>query len=71
MGLQAFAGQTGWIAEACRAARPGPGVTEVRLPGEKALARRRKAIVEGVELFAGTMEALEPWAEKLGVPLPG
>ena len=31
--------------------RPGPGVERVRLPGEAALARRRRALAEGVELY--------------------
>jgi LDH2 family malate/lactate/ureidoglycolate dehydrogenase len=42
----------------------------VRLPGEKghALAERQRA--EGVTLHAGIVEALQPWAQKLGVALP-
>lgn len=71
MGLQAFTGQSGWIAEACRAARPAPGVAAVRLPGQKAMARRRRALAEGVELVAGTLEEIAPWAERLGVPALG
>ena len=39
-GAAAFRRQTGWIADACRASAPRPGVERVRLPGEAALARR-------------------------------
>jgi LDH2 family malate/lactate/ureidoglycolate dehydrogenase len=64
----AFKRQTGWIAEACRASAPRPGVDRVRLPGEAALARRARALAEGVELYPGIMAKLEDWAGRLGVP---
>ncbi len=69
-GREAFARQTGWIAEACRDIEPRPGVDAVRLPGERALLRKRKALVEGLALHPGIMESLVPWAEKFGVILP-
>jgi LDH2 family malate/lactate/ureidoglycolate dehydrogenase len=69
-GLGPFSRQTGWIAAACRAARPAPGVAAVRLPGQKALERRRRALEEGVDLYPGTLEELRPWAAKLDVPMP-
>jgi LDH2 family malate/lactate/ureidoglycolate dehydrogenase len=42
----------------------------VRLPGERALALKRRALAEGVRLHPGIMSALRPWAEKLGVAIP-
>jgi L-lactate dehydrogenase len=42
----------------------------VRLPGEAALARRRRALAEGVALYPSILPGLEPWARKLGAGLP-
>jgi LDH2 family malate/lactate/ureidoglycolate dehydrogenase len=69
-GADAFRRQTGWTAAACRASAPLPGVDAVRLPGERGVERKRRALVEGVELYPGIMSALEPWATKLGVTPP-
>jgi LDH2 family malate/lactate/ureidoglycolate dehydrogenase len=70
-GLGAFARETGHIAELCRASPPRPGVEAVRLPGEAALARRRRALEEGVALYPGIMPGLEAWARRLGADVPG
>ena len=45
--------------------RPGAGA--VRLPGERALARKREQLANGVTLSAEILPALAPWAERLGV----
>jgi L-lactate dehydrogenase len=42
----------------------------VRLPGERALARRREQLAGGVRLHPAILPALEPWAQRLGVPTP-
>ncbi|TPE51432.1 Ldh family oxidoreductase [Amaricoccus solimangrovi] len=69
-GREAFLRQTGWLARACLASPPRPGVAAVRLPGQAGLARRRAALAEGVALHPGILESLAPHAERLGVPLP-
>ncbi|MEI7969258.1 MAG: Ldh family oxidoreductase [Betaproteobacteria bacterium] len=69
-GSSAFGRQTQWVADACHAATPMPGVARVRLPGEAGLARRARALAEGVQLHPGIMGQLEPWARDLGVALP-
>lgn len=69
-GADAFARQTGWLADAARANRPRPGVERVRLPGERGLAAKRAMLEAGVTLYPGLMDALLPWAEKLGVAPP-
>jgi len=69
-GLAAFARQTEWIAAACRCNRPRPGFERVRLPGERGLDRRAAQLADGVELHAGIMEGLAPWADRLGVAAP-
>jgi len=69
-GLDAFTRQTQWVADYCRKVKPMQGVERVRLPGEGGLARRKRQLAEGVTLHPAIMPALEPWAAKLGVPLP-
>jgi LDH2 family malate/lactate/ureidoglycolate dehydrogenase len=69
-GLTAFTRETDALASLARASRPAPGVEAVRLPGERALALKRKALSEGVELYPGIMEKLVRWAEKLGAAAP-
>ena len=65
-----FERQTAWLAQACRTSTPRPGVKSVRVPGEEGLARKQRALVEGVALFPTILPALSAWAEKFGVPLP-
>jgi LDH2 family malate/lactate/ureidoglycolate dehydrogenase len=69
-GVAAFGRQTSAIAALCHASRPAPGVDAVRVPGERALASKRIALRNGVELHPGIMENLAPWAEKLCVTVP-
>ncbi len=69
-GIDAFRRETGWLAAACRNSPAVPGVTAVRLPGERALANRRRASVEGVMLYPGILDALAPWAAKYAIALP-
>jgi hypothetical protein len=59
----------GWP-DACHDNPPRPGVERVRLPGENGLARKRAAIADGVQLFAGIIDSLRPPAERLGVAMP-
>jgi LDH2 family malate/lactate/ureidoglycolate dehydrogenase len=66
----AFRHETTWLANACRAASPVPGVDAVRLPGQRALERKRAALAEGLTLYPGIMEALESHAARLVVTAP-
>jgi len=69
-GTEGFTRQTTWLAEACRADRPAVGVEAVRMPGDGALARKRAALAEGVEIYPGVMEKLALIGDKLGVVAP-
>jgi LDH2 family malate/lactate/ureidoglycolate dehydrogenase len=69
-GGEAFVRQTGWLAEACRATPPRPGVDRVRLPGESGLASRREAKAKGVPLSPQTLDALRAAAARHGVAMP-
>lgn len=69
-GLESFAAETGFLAEACRAARRPKGAPAVRLPGERALKLKREQEKRGVELYPDIMPRLTEWAERLRVPAP-
>ncbi|WP_444910091.1 Ldh family oxidoreductase [Microbulbifer sp. TRSA005] len=42
----------------------------VRVPGQRAWANRTRQLRDGVELYPSIIKDLQPWAEKLQVPLP-
>ena len=69
-GREAFIRETQHLSELCRSTPVAPGDPPVRLPGERALALRKRQIQEGIELYEGILPALTPWAERYGVPLP-
>ncbi len=69
-GREAFVRQADFIAAQCRANPPREGVDGVRLPGERALARRREQLAHGVRLHEAILPALEPWAKRLQVAWP-
>lgn len=64
-----FCRETSWLANACRQTPVAPGQPPVRLPGEKALRRRREQLEQGVELYPGIVESLAAHAQRLGVSL--
>ena len=70
-GRDSFVRETAYLAELCRTTPVAPGRPPVRLPGEGALSRRRHHLRAGVTLPPTAMPALEPYAAKYGVPLPG
>jgi LDH2 family malate/lactate/ureidoglycolate dehydrogenase len=69
-GIDAFRRETGWLAGAVRETPPRPGIDRVRVPGERALARRAVQLKEGVALYPSILPSLAPWAERLGVEMP-
>ncbi|MGH1480525.1 MAG: Ldh family oxidoreductase [Geminicoccales bacterium] len=69
-GRDGFVKQMSWIANTCRATPPRPGHDAVRMPGDRALARKRQALANGLELHGGIMESLLSFAEKFGVTPP-
>jgi L-lactate dehydrogenase len=69
-GREAFLRQTDWLVDACHANPPRPGIERVRLPGENALAHKRRAEDLGVVLFPGILEPLLQHATQLDVRAP-
>jgi L-lactate dehydrogenase len=69
-GADAFRRETSWTADACRQCPPRPGIDRVRLPGDRGLERKRRALTEGVVLYPGVMEALATHAKRLAVTVP-
>lgn len=62
-GRAAFERETGWLAEACRAAG-------ARMPGQRARSLREEQLRLGVALHPEILPALKPWADKYGLALP-
>jgi LDH2 family malate/lactate/ureidoglycolate dehydrogenase len=69
-GKDAFVRETTRLAELCHETPVAAGKPPVRLPGERALARRTAQLERGVTLRASILESLRPWADRLGVPMP-
>lgn len=69
-GREEFTAESTWIAEACLKADPLDKRNPVRLPGQAALAKKRRYLKNGVELEPGIIEALDEWAATLGVTVP-
>ena len=73
---QAFGGradfdrQTDWLVQACHGCVPRDPAKPVRLPGERALARKRQQLTQGVALHPSILPALRPWAQRCAVPEP-
>ena len=65
-----FVRQMDEVARQCHASRPAQPGRPVRLPGEKGYALAEKQGVDGVTLHPGILDAVRPWAEKLGVEMP-
>jgi LDH2 family malate/lactate/ureidoglycolate dehydrogenase len=69
-GKEAFARQTGWLADACRSNPPRAGVDRVRLPGENGLQKKRAALACGLALYPDIMPKLREVATRLGIETP-
>jgi LDH2 family malate/lactate/ureidoglycolate dehydrogenase len=69
-GVDALKREASWLARACRASKPRPGVAAVRMPGDTAHGRRRAQLASGVELYPSIMPGLKTWADKFGIAPP-
>jgi LDH2 family malate/lactate/ureidoglycolate dehydrogenase len=69
-GRDAFVREMRYLVNLCHDTPVAQGHPPVRLPGEGALARRRRQIREGVNLHENIIPALTSWAERFGVALP-
>ena len=69
-GRAALERQTDHLREISHASKPQPGVSRVRLPGERGLAQKASQLADGVELHGTIMPTLTPLASELEVSLP-
>lgn len=69
-GAEAFAHETGHLAENIRAVAPMRGGDAVRVPGDRAYRLYREQIAEGIELHPEILPRMAPWMEKYGVSAP-
>ena len=70
-GLAAFERQVGEVTRQCRASKPIDAKRPVRIPGERGYQLAAEQAKSGVRLHEGILPALQPWADKLGVAMPG
>jgi LDH2 family malate/lactate/ureidoglycolate dehydrogenase len=68
-GTEAFLAESGVLAEAVRRNPPAPG-GEPRLPGDRAMARRARALAEGVSLHPSIPPSLDRIATRFGLTPP-
>lgn len=64
-----FLAQVKGIVDACRAAKPMPDGDGVRMPGERALWRKREALANGVVLYPGIADSLQKLAQRFALSL--
>lgn len=69
-GQSALRRESGWLANACRNSKPLRPGSKVRMPGDSALASRRRQLASGLELYPTILPELSKWADKLGVKMP-
>ncbi len=69
-GREAFLRQSNFVAQACRRAKPLKEDEPVRLPGAAGLARKRRALAEGVALSGEIIATLAELSRKLEIALP-
>jgi LDH2 family malate/lactate/ureidoglycolate dehydrogenase len=69
-GRAALTRQTDHLRRISHASTPLPGVTRVRLPGERGLARKREQLEQGVALHASILPPLLLLATPLGIAPP-
>jgi len=69
--LEDFNKQANAIKSMCEKSAIRPGDDPVRVPGKRAWQSRQDQLDNGVELYPTIIDDLRPWAEKLGVDMPG
>jgi L-lactate dehydrogenase len=69
-GRDGFSREMQYLVDLCRETPVADGNPPVRLPGERALARRRGQIRDGVSLHEMILPALAPWTARYGVEVP-
>jgi LDH2 family malate/lactate/ureidoglycolate dehydrogenase len=68
-GREAFLRQSGFIAQACRDAKPLAKDSPVRLPGAAGLGRKRRALAEGVALSQEIVSSLTELSRRLDIAM--
>lgn len=69
-GQPGFKRQMSWLGEACRNNPPRPGIDRVRVPGDRANACKRAALLDGVALSPSIVSGLSAWADRFSMTLP-
>ncbi|SKC89257.1 Malate/lactate/ureidoglycolate dehydrogenase, LDH2 family [Burkholderia sp. YR290] len=67
-GIEALRRQMDWLGDACRGNAPRVPHDPVRLPGDRAMARRGEQLAHGVRLRPAVVAALEACGARYGIP---
>lgn len=70
-GREVFLDEMQALADASRASRPITEGSPVRLPGERALMRRRQTLEAGIDIPDAVITALRPWMERFDISIAG
>src|SRR5450830_246046 len=69
-GTTDFLRQTDWLGDACRSNPPRPGFDAVRMPGDRALSRRKEQECDGIMLHPTIPPMLAECAQRYGMQFP-
>jgi LDH2 family malate/lactate/ureidoglycolate dehydrogenase len=69
-GTEDFLRQTDWIGGACRENPPRPGFANVRMPGDRGLARKAEQTRDGLALYATIPSLLQACGQRYGLDFP-
>jgi L-lactate dehydrogenase len=68
-GLENLKRQTDWLGDSCRSNPPRPGVSAVRMPGDRAAERKHQQYITGIELHDSIAPSLSPYLERYSIDL--
>lgn len=68
-GRDAFLDEMQALVDASHASRPRNADSPVRMPGERAIGRRARTLVDGIDIPTAVLAALRPHAERFGIQL--
>lgn len=69
-GAEAFVAQTDFLSQQCRSTRPIDPARPVRVPGDQAASSLAQAQANGLSYDDASWQALNDWAQRLGVAVP-
>lgn len=66
-----FASRNEWYFDVLRNSKPAPDLDGIRIPGERGAQTRQRQLQAGVSVLTESWQNVRPFAERLGVTVPG